>query len=107
MVYLQFLNEEKKDPDLILNDITRDIMEKKLWNSYSQSKEWEEFFNALYNVTSSIRRKVVRLEDDLKDSQKRFAYEQAEKDELKQLYEQEAEKATKLINANDNLEREA
>ena len=35
MVYLQFLNEEKKDPDLILNDITRDIMEKKLWNSYS------------------------------------------------------------------------
>ena len=107
MVYLQFLNEEKKDPDLILNDITRDIMEKKLWNSYSQSKEWEEFFYALYNVTSSIRGKVVRLEDDLKDSQKTFAYEQAEKDELKQLYEQEAEKATKLINANDNLEREA
>ena len=106
MVYLQFLNEEQKDPDRVLEDIIRDIVSNRMWESYTDKKEWEAFFNALYNVSNAIKRKTTRLEDELKDSQKKFAYEQSEKDELKQLYQQEREKAEKLIAANDNLERE-
>ena len=78
-----------------------------MWESYNSNHELEEFFNALLNVSSAIKRKTVRLEDDLKETQKKFAYEQSEKDELRMLYEQEKDKAYKLLNANDNLEREA
>ena len=62
------MNEEKKDPDQVLEDITKDIVSKKMWESYNSNHELEEFFNALLNVSSATKRKTVRLEDDLKET---------------------------------------
>ena len=61
----------------------------------------------MLNVSKSIRNKVIRIENDIIDKQKNFAYMQSEKDEYKLLYEKEREKAFQLINANDDLEKDA
>jgi hypothetical protein len=83
------MNEEQKDPELIFKDIVTDIVTNHIYESYTRSNEWEEFFNAMKLLSDQIIKKIIKKEEDLKDSQRKFVYEQAEKDDFKRMYSEE------------------